>query len=63
MLQIFRVGDTPQLSVYAKRLISKRTQFGPFVGEIVDSMDKITNKNFPIQVIWILMLLFVKTHK
>lgn len=41
MLYVF-----PELGVFAKKAIPKMTQFGPLVGELVDSVDRITNRNF-----------------
>lgn len=50
-LQIFRIeDDNNDLGVFSKRSIIKRTQFGPFVAELVDSEDKVTNRKFPLMV-------------
>ncbi|XP_023930001.1 PR domain zinc finger protein 10 [Lingula anatina] len=52
MLQIFRIADDPNaIGVFAKKMVPKRTQFGPFVGELVPDMDSVTNKEFPLQLI------------
>ncbi|CAL1545396.1 unnamed protein product [Lymnaea stagnalis] len=55
-LRIFRIpeaqiepGDSDH-GVQAKRQIPKFTQFGPFVGQLVDSMDQVTRKFFPLVV-------------
>nr|CEP16114.1 PRDM10/15 [Platynereis dumerilii] len=49
-LQIFRLGDSTDLGVFAKRSIPRRTQFGPFIAELVESRDMVTNKAFSLQV-------------
>lgn len=55
-LRIFRIpenqlepGDSDH-GVQAKRQIPKFTQFGPFAGELVHSMDQVTRKFFPLMV-------------
>jgi hypothetical protein len=53
LLQIFRLGDTTQLGVFAKRMIPPMTQFGPFVAEVVKEKESVTNQGFILQVcIW-----------
>ncbi|CAG5127288.1 unnamed protein product, partial [Candidula unifasciata] len=55
-VQIFRVPEDllepedSNVGVQAKRQIPKFTQFGPFVGELVDSLDNVTRKFFPLMV-------------
>ncbi|XP_053372828.1 PR domain zinc finger protein 10-like [Mercenaria mercenaria] len=50
-LQIFRIeDDNNELGIFNKRPIVKLTQFGPFVAELVDSEDKVTNRKFPLMV-------------
>ncbi|XP_070202868.1 PR domain zinc finger protein 10-like isoform X2 [Littorina saxatilis] len=52
MLQIFRLGASMEeaavvdMGVFAKKQIPKMTQFGPFVGELVNSPDEVVNKTF-----------------
>ncbi|KAH9504326.1 PR domain zinc finger protein 10 [Bulinus truncatus] len=38
----------PDHGIQAKRQIAKYTQFGPFVAELVDSLDQVTRKSFPL---------------
>nr|KAG5702586.1 hypothetical protein BaRGS_003746 [Batillaria attramentaria] len=49
MLQIFRLAHPPgnnDTAVFAKRQIAKMSQFGPFIGDLVDTLDEVSNKNF-----------------
>ncbi|GAB1602871.1 PR domain zinc finger protein 10-like [Argonauta hians] len=46
ILQIFRLGESTELGVFAKRPIAKSTQFGPFIGEPVASQSQLTNCRF-----------------
>lgn len=39
-----------ELGVFAKKPIPKYTQFGPFVGDLVDSQEKVTVHKFPLMV-------------
>ncbi|XP_071095824.1 PR domain zinc finger protein 10-like [Haliotis cracherodii] len=49
-LQIYRLSETggAELGVFAKKPIPKYTQFGPFVGDLVDSQEKVTVHKFPL---------------
>ncbi|XP_060601127.1 PR domain zinc finger protein 10-like isoform X2 [Ruditapes philippinarum] len=50
-LNIFRIeDDNNELGIFNKRPIVKFTQFGPFVAELLDSEDKVTNRKFPLMV-------------
>lgn len=51
-LQIFRIGESSELGVFAKRTISKNTMFGPFVSEVVDSvpLEQVKNKAFLLKI-------------
>ncbi|XP_014768414.1 PR domain zinc finger protein 10 [Octopus bimaculoides] len=46
ILQIFRLGESTELGVFAKRPIAKSTQFGPFIGEPVANQNQLTNCRF-----------------
>lgn len=47
LLQIFKILETDELGVFSKRSINKRTMFGPFVAELVDSPEKASTR-FPL---------------
>ncbi|XP_012943372.1 PR domain zinc finger protein 10 [Aplysia californica] len=53
-IQIFKVPQSQlvdgesSLGVYAKRPIQKYTQFGPFSGHLVDSLDQLERSYFPL---------------
>ena len=46
------VFELSELGVFAKKAIPKRTQFGPFIAELVESQDKVTSSKFLLQVKW-----------
>ncbi|XP_074652630.1 PR domain zinc finger protein 10-like [Tubulanus polymorphus] len=50
ILQIFRLGDSADLGVFAKKSIPKNTQFGPFVASIVDSEAALSRKDFILKI-------------
>lgn len=46
ILQIFRLGESTELGVFAKRYIPKSTQFGPLIGEPVASQSLLADSKF-----------------
>ena len=51
------------VGVYAKRPILKHTQFGPFSGDLVDSLDQLQRCFFPLMVRHLLYLFFLFVRK
>ncbi|ESO93852.1 hypothetical protein LOTGIDRAFT_104847, partial [Lottia gigantea] len=55
MLQIYRFN---KIGVFAKKPVSKMTQFGPFVADMVSSQDDLTNTRFLLMVLMNFFLYF-----